>query len=189
MPADTTSPTQRLLDRAEIHDCLARYVRGVDRGDAELLRSAYHPDAYDDHVEYKGGVDGFIAWIEARFAPFENSMHNIGLSIIEFAGPDVACVETQYASRRLRKPTPQEAAHLGPHDMMMRQSWGRYLDRFERRDGAWRVARRVVVVDDRFASVALGGARNTPSTWGYRGPADPMFAFRDEVFRNPAAAS
>lgn len=179
---------QRLLDRAEIHDCMARYVRGIDRGDADLVRSAYHRDAYDDHVDYQGDVEGFLEWVEGRFAPFVNSMHHIGQSFVEFAGPDVAFAETQYASRRLRRPTPEEAARLGPDDMMMRQSWGRYLDRFERRSGEWRIARRVVIVDDRFTSIALGGARNTPSTWGHRNASDPMHAFRAEVFRNPDAA-
>ena len=185
MPTDTTDRLQRLIDRAEIHDCMARYVRGVDRGDADLMRSAYYVDAYDDHVDYKGDVEGFIQWLAGRMAPFVNSMHHIGNEFIEFAGPDVAFVETQYASRRLRQPTAEEAAKLGPHDMVMRQSWGRYLDRFERRDGEWRIARRVVIVDDRFTSIAVGGARNTPSTWGHRNPSDPMYAFREEVFRSP----
>ena len=179
---------QRLADRAEIYDCMCRYVRGVDRGDETLMRSAYHADAWDDHVDYKGDVDGFIKWLDHRFAPFVNSMHFVGNCFIEFAAPDVAFVETQYASRRLRAPVGDEVTGLGPHDMLMRQSWGRYLDRFERRNGEWRVARRVVIVDDRFTSVAQGGARNTPSTWGYRSREDPMYAFRAEVFADAAAA-
>ena len=177
----TPDTLQRLADRAAIQDAMCRYARGVDRGDADMIRSAYHPDAHDDHVEYKGDVDGFIKWLDARFAPFVNSTHFLGNCLIEFAGPDLAFVETSYASRRLRLPTGNESAGLGPHDMIMRQSWGRYLDRFERRNGDWRVARRVVIVDDRFSSIAKGGARNTPSTWGYRSRQDPMYAFRAEV--------
>lgn len=34
-----------LLDRAQIHDALMRYSRGVDRGDGELVVSCFHPDA------------------------------------------------------------------------------------------------------------------------------------------------
>ena len=181
---DDSAKLQRLLDRAEIYDVMCRYVRGVDRGDAELLRSAYHPDAYDDHVEYKGDIDGFIAWIETRFAPFVNSMHFLGNCFVEFVDKDLAFVETSYASRRLRAPSIEEAPGLGPDDMIMRQSWGRYLDRFERRNGEWRVARRVVIVDDRFLSIAKDGARTTPSTWGLRNPQDPMYAFRAAVFRD-----
>ena len=41
---------QELCDGAEILDCLQRYARGIDRLDRELLRSAYHDGAIDDHV-------------------------------------------------------------------------------------------------------------------------------------------
>lgn len=42
------------LDRAEIQDCLTRYVRGMDRLDRELARSAFHEGAIDDHVGFVG---------------------------------------------------------------------------------------------------------------------------------------
>ncbi|MCB2109209.1 MAG: nuclear transport factor 2 family protein, partial [Rhodobacteraceae bacterium] len=37
-----------LLDKEEIRDVLMRYGRGVDRADADLLRSCYHPDAIEE---------------------------------------------------------------------------------------------------------------------------------------------
>src|SRR5882724_2908499 len=40
---------RQLLDRQAILDCLHRYTRGVDRLDRQLLLSAYHADAIDDH--------------------------------------------------------------------------------------------------------------------------------------------
>ena len=52
----------RLEDRAEIRDCMMRYARGMDRRDRELLRSAYHDGAVDDHVGFVGEVDDFIDW-------------------------------------------------------------------------------------------------------------------------------
>ena len=63
-----------LLDRAQIHDALMRYCRGVDRGDSELVLSALHPDATidlrrgpiavtrpgrGDHGDCRGGHDAF----------------------------------------------------------------------------------------------------------------------------------
>ena len=65
----------RLLDKSEIYDSICRYARGIDRGDWDLVRSTYHPDADDDHVEYKGGIDGLIEWLDKRFAGIDNSMH------------------------------------------------------------------------------------------------------------------
>jgi hypothetical protein len=52
----------RLEASAEIYDCMMRYARGIDRRDRELLRSAYHDGAVDDHVGFVGEVDGFIDW-------------------------------------------------------------------------------------------------------------------------------
>ncbi len=65
---DREARLQALLDRQEIFDCLVRYCRGVDRLDAELLASAYHPDAIDDHGIYVGRphqfADYFLAFHE-----------------------------------------------------------------------------------------------------------------------------
>lgn len=172
---------QRLLDKDQIYEAICRYARGVDRGDEALIRSAYQTDAFDDHVGYRGDIDGFILWLRERFKGYKNSMHFLGNCFIEFAGPDVAMAETSYASRRLREPEGAEKDGLGPNDMICRQAWGRYLDRMERRDGAWRIAKRITVTDDRFVTVARDGARNVDIIWGTRSPSDPVFAFRKEV--------
>ena len=39
-----------LRNRQEIHDCVQRFCRGIDRNDKELALSAYHPDAVDFHT-------------------------------------------------------------------------------------------------------------------------------------------
>jgi hypothetical protein len=67
----TTSPAatylvptaETLLDREAIREAMARYCRGVDRLDADLIKSAYHPDAFDDHGPFKGLRDEFVAWV------------------------------------------------------------------------------------------------------------------------------
>ena len=43
--AELRERVARLEDRAEIHECMMRYARGMDRRDRELLRSAYHDGA------------------------------------------------------------------------------------------------------------------------------------------------
>ena len=53
---------QELLDREAIRDCIARYARGVDRFDRELILSAFHPDAIDEHGKFVGTRDGFADW-------------------------------------------------------------------------------------------------------------------------------
>ncbi len=180
----TPSELQRISDRIEIQDCLARYATGVDRGDWALVRSTYHGDATDQHGEYSGGVDGLIAWLDQRFAGVDNSMHFLGNCLIEFASPDLAFVETYFASRRLRMPTEAERAGLAPADMMCREAWGRYLDHFERRQGVWKVASREVVLESAYTSVALGGQRPAASSsaWGRRDGTDPSRRSRAALF-------
>ena len=173
---------QRLLDKESIRDAMCRYSRGVDRGDWELLRSTYHPDAIDEHGDFKGSVDGLIEWLDKRFAGVDNSMHFLGNCLIEFAGPDLALVETYFVSRRLRPAVGDECKVAGQGDAMCREAWGRYVDRFERRDGEWRVARRTVVLEASSTALALGGARTSPLTWGRRNRTDPVYAAHSEVF-------
>jgi hypothetical protein len=129
---------QDLADREMIRDCLYRYCRGIDRADETALRSAYWPDATDHHGAYQGGAEGFIAWALETLPTIERGVHQIHNVLIEFREGGAA-VETYFtALQRQRDP-----------DGLMQQ-WhmaGRYVDWFEKRQGAWRVARRVVVFD------------------------------------------
>jgi hypothetical protein len=181
---------QRLADRRDIEDCLTRYARGVDRADWAAVRSTYHSDAHDQHGDYRGGIDGLVDWLHQRFAGVDNSMHFLGNCLIEFVGPDHAFVETYFSSRRLRPPTEEERRGLAPADQICREAWGRYADQFERRDGEWRVARRVVVIESLYASVARGGQRSAgPTTWGRRDLEDASYQVRNELFMRVSAAS
>lgn len=173
---------QTLIHRAEIQDAMARYARGVDRGDWELVRSAYHPDAYDDHGDYKGDIDGLIEWLEGRFANAENGMHFLGNCLIEFAGAGLALVETSWISQRLRPPAAGEDADADRGDAMCRQSWGRYVDRFERRSGEWRIAHRTVVLDSVFALLARNAIRTGPAVWSKRDRTDYLYRAQADIF-------
>jgi len=187
----TTAFEARLEDRAAIADCLARYARGVDRGDWDLVLSTYHPDAYDSHGDYRGGMDGLAAWLDKRLSGVDNSMHLLGQCLIEFAGPDWAFVETYFVSRRLLPPTDAQRAGLPADAAMTREVAGRYVDQFERRHGHWKVLHRVVVVEASSQGVALGGVRapGAKVTWGRRDRGDPSWKAREELFARSAAQS
>lgn len=62
MTEDLIAFVREQRDRQEIHDCLLRYTRGVDRHDRELMLSAYHSDAYDDHGVAQGVARDFGDW-------------------------------------------------------------------------------------------------------------------------------
>jgi proline racemase len=50
---DLEGRLRALEDQQAIRDVLMRYARGVDRCDLDLLKPAYHEDAYDDHGFFK----------------------------------------------------------------------------------------------------------------------------------------
>lgn len=127
-----------LRARVAIREVLARYARGVDRCDWDLVRGCYHPDAIDDHGVYRGDVEGFIAFFSAEVERWDSTTHHVLQSSIELQAEDVAWVETASIGHHLRS-TPE-----GGQDLI---TTVRYVDRFERRDGDWRIAHRQVVME------------------------------------------
>ena len=170
-----------LADRIAIQDSIARYARAVDRSDWDGIRAEYHSDASDDHGEYKGDLDGLIAYLQELLGPSINGMHFLGNCLIEFIGEGVALVETYFISQRLRPPTTEDQGWASG-DAICRLGWGRYIDRYELRDGVWKVAMRQVVMDAIFSTVAKGGGeRKGRTAWGLRNQADPLFALRMQM--------
>jgi 3-phenylpropionate/cinnamic acid dioxygenase small subunit len=130
----TSDPIRVLLDHQEISDCLLRYARGVDRVDEDLIRSAFFPDAVDFHAASSAGsVDDFLAAWLPRQPGRHRAQHYTTNQSIDLDG-DEAHVETYWLCV-LKQLDADEGDLVG----------GRYLDRFERRDGEWRIAKRVVV--------------------------------------------
>ena len=125
-----------MLDREEIRACLHRYTRGVDRHDRDLVLSAYHPDALATYGSFEGGPEEVVEWAntghERTFVAHQHCISNIS---IELDG-DAAHTET-YFHIVLRRKVGDGIDVLG----------GRYLDRFERREDEWRIARRVCIMD------------------------------------------
>ncbi len=125
-----------MADREAIRDCLFRYSRGVDRGDAELLRSVYWPGAMDYHTGFTGTGEEFIEWALPRLMEMEQNVHMIGNVFIRLDG-DTAEVESYLWSVSV---VPGDQ----PRQIMVS---GRYLDKFEKRKDEWRIAERTVVHD------------------------------------------
>jgi hypothetical protein len=127
---------QELLDRQDIVDCLHRYTRGMDRQDRELVRSAYHDDATDLHGGFVGDVERFIDWAFAYHADQQLHQHYLTNVVIELDG-DRAHVESYYLFCG-SSPAPDDSVTV---------AGGRYVDRFERRDGRWAIADRVCTAE------------------------------------------
>ncbi|HSV44179.1 MAG TPA: nuclear transport factor 2 family protein [Ramlibacter sp.] len=127
---------QRLVDRQEIHDCILRYCSGVDRFDREMLLSVYHPDALDDHGAFVGGPLAFVDWAFAYHAKYQHTHKHYVLNHHCELDGDTAHTETYWLFVGNNRHEPATSLHTG-----------RYLDRFEKRDGKWAIAARKCVIE------------------------------------------
>lgn len=138
MADETAALVRELKDRQEIYDCIMRYCRGIDRLDRDMLLSAYHPDAIDDHGPYCGPVPGFADHVFALHYGMQHyTQHHITNHRCELDG-DTAHTESYYLFRCLNRAAP-----------FYNFSSGRYIDRFERRGGRWAIAARICLVEVR----------------------------------------
>ena len=169
MKPETTLET--LVAKDEITEALAAYCRAVDRLDMELGRSVFHDDAIADYgVMYQGTGHGFMEFVRAAHLGMQTHAHQIGSITIRVDG-DRAGSEC-YVIVRLRAVAPDGSLT----DVV---SHGRYVDRWERRDGkTWRIAhRRYLHTMDERRTVE---AASFPTT-GRRDHDDPSY----EVLREP----
>ena len=131
------------IDRLEswhaIYDLLCDYMRGQDRLDPVLHRSVFHHDATTDYGEgWTGDADGFVAFAQRVLTPHLANQHMIGQVRIDFESKDLAFGEVYFqAFHRIDEPDE-------PKDLFVA---GRYVDRYERRFGQWKIAHRSELVD------------------------------------------
>ncbi len=160
-----------IIARAEIADVLHTYAHGADRCDWALVRSCYHPDAYDDHGLYAGGLDGLMVFLEQLGTQLTSTTHQLSNMLIEIDRRDdgeatVARSETScfgYYTRPGR----------GGTEWAIAQGL-RYLDQFERHNGQWKISRRNVVLDwEKVFDASIPSI--VAETWarGAKGIADP----------------
>ncbi|HCV00456.1 MAG: hypothetical protein CL897_05575 [Dehalococcoidia bacterium] len=139
MDKATTSSTtlDTLIAEREITRVLMLYARGIDRIDTDLVQSCFHPDAV---LRYGADTtpEQFTSNASGGLSSYRFTQHRIGNVIIDIEG-DFAWCES-YCLARHRIPVED-----GPDKDFL---WGgRYVDRFERRNGEWLILQRTVVHD------------------------------------------
>ncbi|MFN3989047.1 MAG: nuclear transport factor 2 family protein [Erythrobacter sp.] len=158
-------------DRFAIIDLAALYMRGLDRLDEALLLAQFWSDARLEYGIFSGGAAEFAAFCMAALKEHDANQHLIGQHLIDFTAPDSACGEVYYQA--YHRTTDDSGAK---RDLIIA---GRYLDRYERRGGVWKIAYRSELVDwlrDDPASDAMLAA--APFLIGARKPADPLYDLR-----------
>ncbi|HME74827.1 MAG TPA: nuclear transport factor 2 family protein [Mycobacterium sp.] len=135
MDADRLERMDQLLDRQDILDCLTRFSRGMDRFDRELFLSAFHQDAVIAAGDFVGGPVDLYEWASAMHEQGQFATHHNLLNNTCEIDRDIAHCETYYLFvGRNRDETNWIAG-------------GRYFDRLELRNGAWRIAVRTNAIE------------------------------------------
>jgi len=140
----TRSREQRLndlLDKEEIREALHNFCRGMDRFDHAAYTAAFHPDAVMAAGPYVGDPQGCWEWAMPMHRDWQVlTQHAILNNTIALDG-DSAHSETYYLFVARNRPAPGSEAET------LWLAGGRYVDRFERRDGAWKIALRTNVIE------------------------------------------
>ena len=175
-----TGARDRAIDeavaRSQIRQCLARYCHGIDRCDVAMLKSAYWPDAYEEHGTFDGPSWDFADQITTSMRDqAERSMQMIGNVMIELDDDGTRARVETYVFAFIRP----------AGEGIDRMIGGRYLDRFERRGEEWRILRRLYVLDwhrdqpsaadgeeeGLYAMLRVHGARHPADPWDAQRPA------------------
>lgn len=158
-----------VIAEAEIKDVHLRYCRANDRRDEELMRSCFHPDAVVE-LHQPLTVDAFLALGRTILSKYVVTWHNTGNQLVEVRG-NAAWAE-HYTTSTHRIPADEQ----GPERDFI--AFGRYIDRMERRNGEWRIARRTMVVDFMRTDALPAGEARLGSRGGARDRSDPSYALR-----------
>lgn len=162
---DIEREVRDLAARRDITDAVQRYMRAQDRLLPDLHRSAFHDDAYVDCGLYAGSATGFVDFAQGFLRDLKASQHLIGQVQLAIDG-DFADGEVYFmAWHRLGE-------NGEDRDLFV---CGRYVDRYERRGGEWRISKRRELIDWARTDPAADGFMKTYADKlivGGRGDAD-----------------
>jgi SnoaL-like domain len=159
---------QKLIDHQQIRDCLLRYCRGMDRLDLELTLSAYHTGAIEDHGARIAPCEEFVPQVLEHHRSGElRTQHILANHLCEIEG-DTAHSES-YIHCFSVLPSGRN-----------RLSFGRFVDRLERREDRWGIVSRVSLPEGAMDVPAFDdrqGMIDLPGTLGHssRDRSDPSY--------------
>lgn len=138
---DLNQRLERAADEHEIAKVLSNWAYARDNGDWDLLTECYHDDGTMNISWISAPASEFIAKSKqmlSEYSPDAPGKHNVGDAFIRVAGNRASSEVHVELLRRMRN----------DHFEFDAQSWGRFIDLFEKReDGVWRIFKRTMVYE------------------------------------------
>ena len=163
---------QEIADRLAIIEVIHTYSRGLDRADADVLKSTCWPDAQVDYGFFKGEAHPFLENMPNGLRTYRNTQHQISNTLIAIEGSQ-ARVESYLTAHHYR---PGEQGDNSEMTYI-----GRYLDHLEKRDNVWKIKfRKIVMTWHQDAKTSENFEKNASLTaiaQATHNPDDPSFAF------------
>lgn len=128
---------EEYIARQDIYQLVCRYMRGLDRLDRGLLISVFHPDAWCEYGFWNSGAEEFVDFALGALREHDANQHLVGNTIIDVEGNEAFGEVYFQAYHKVTDDT-------GSNDIIIA---GRYLDRYECRDGEWKFSYRSERVD------------------------------------------
>ena len=161
---------EELANRLAIFDVLAQHSRGVDRADAEILKSCYWPDADVNYGGFVGNAHEFCDGLPTGIKGFKLTQHSVSNISIDFRGDDALVESYVTAYHFMMGGSETEMTYIG-----------RYLDKMQRRNSNWKINHRTICMDwnqnvpttaqwdgDLFGNIKVRGTHETD---------DPLYGF------------
>jgi len=166
-----------LADKQAIRDLIYTYCRAVDRLDVPLGHSIWHDDGYAQYGPdyYEGPGKGVIDLICQHHLGLLSHSHQVTNILIELDGENAG--SESYVTGTMRMERDGQLYQIGV--------WGRYLDRWQKREGRWGLLHRVVVFDHQeLREVEDMPAHGVPSS---RDSSDPSYRVLSEGLKGSKA--
>nr|WP_240654816.1 nuclear transport factor 2 family protein [Croceicoccus ponticola] len=136
---DLEAEIRDLAARRDIAAVTARYMRGLDRIDRDLLLGAFHDDAFVDCGVMQGNREEFADFALGFLGDMGGTHHMLGQSIITLH--DVSNASGEWYFQAYHDVTGENGE---ARDLFIS---GRYVDEYACREGQWRIAKRTLVTD------------------------------------------
>lgn len=155
-----------MIARDDLHRLLVSYCRGMDRGDTDLLAAVFHDDAVVFAGIWNGPAREFVTAVPAMVQNnLQMCFHSVSNEWFEIDGDRAMGECYVVAFNRTRDPA-------APSETIVA---GRYLDRFERRQGVWKIVERTFVEDWRSTQASAVPVRQEMAQYGEFGAKDPLY--------------